>query len=49
MNVDKRGRNEPKEIYEAPPKSQYGFQVTSMALGRFMFNKLQVLAGLGLG
>lgn len=40
-----RREEEKQKIYEAPPKSQYGFQVTSTLLWRFMFNKLQVLAG----
>lgn len=33
------------KIYKAPPKRQYGCRVTSTARHRFMFNKLQVLAG----
>lgn len=40
---------EKKKIYEALPKCQCGFQVTSMVQCRFMFNNLQVLAALDLG
>lgn len=44
-NGDEQRKESSKKIYETPPQSQYGAQVTSVALWRFTFNKIQVLAG----
>lgn len=44
----RKGKKRSKKIYEAPSKSQCGFQITSTLLWRFTFNKLQVLPGLSL-